>query len=131
MRQEISLLIVRVILGIIFFFHGLSKYMGGISNTAAWFESIGLSGMLAYVVGSLEMVGGALLIIGLGTKILSALFAIVMIGAIFTVKLPAGLLGNGQGAGYELDLALLAMSVALLVSGNRLFSLDHVLFGEE
>jgi putative oxidoreductase len=54
------------------------------------------------------------LIIGFGTKIISALLAILMIGAILKVKLSLGLLGNGQMEGYELDLALLPWQSILL-----------------
>jgi putative oxidoreductase len=42
----------------------------------------------------IEVVGGIALILGVGTRIASALFGLIMIGAIFTVKLPDGFL-NG------------------------------------
>jgi hypothetical protein len=45
----------------------------------------------------------------------------MMVGAIFTVKLKRRLVG-----GYELELALLAMSLHLLLSGNQFFAMDHV-----
>jgi putative oxidoreductase len=125
---ELGLLISRIMLGISFFVHGLSKFQGGIGNTANWFDSIGIPGLLAYVVATIELVGGLLMILGLGTRIIAVLFGIIMLVAILKVKLSAGFLGDGQRSGYELDLVLLALSSLLALSGSRLYSLDHLFF---
>ncbi|GAX91622.1 DoxX family protein [Effusibacillus lacus] len=125
-KNEWGALILRVVLGITFLAHGISKFQMGVGNIAGWFGSIGLPGFLAYVVATLELVGGIALIIGLGTRFVSALLGIVMIGAIFKVKLSAGLLGSGQSAGYELDLALLAMASYLFMNGSILYSFDSL-----
>lgn len=123
---EWSAFIIRLVLGITFFVHGVVKFQGGIANTAGWFDSIGLPGILAYVVAFIETVGGLALILGIGTRIFSALLAVVMVAAIFKVKLAAGFLGNGQMAGYEFDLALLAMSVSLALTGSSFLALDQL-----
>jgi len=107
--------------------HGLVKFQGGVENTAGWFASIGLPGFLAYTVAFIELVGGIALVLGLGTRIVSALLGLVMIGAILKVKLAAGFLGNGQSAGYELDLALLAMAASLAITGSRLYAADQLM----
>lgn len=127
-RNEAGAVILRVILGLTFFIHGLVKFQGGIENTVGYFESLGLLGFLAYVVAFIELIGGLMLILGIGTRIVSGLFAIIMLGAIFTVKLSVGFLGDGQMAGYELDLALLAMAVFLLIANSTSFSLGNRLF---
>ncbi|WP_217499367.1 DoxX family protein [Parageobacillus sp. VR-IP] len=101
--------------------HGFTKFQGGIENTAGFFSSIGLPGFLAYLVGEVELIGGILLILGLGTRIIAGAFAAIMVGAIFTVKLKSGFVG-----GYEFELALLAMSLHLLFSGNQFFAMDNV-----
>ncbi|OLN21244.1 oxidoreductase [Domibacillus antri] len=124
-KNEAGALILRVTLGIIFFVHGLVKFQGGIGNTAGWFDSIGLPGFLAYIVATVELVGGIALILGIGTKVVSALLALILIGATLKVKLAAGFLGNGQVAGYEFDLALLAIAVYLVLNGSKLFSAAH------
>ena len=129
-KFEVSTLILRVILGVSFFIHGLVKFQGGIENIAGWFESIGLPGALAYVVAFVEMVGGLAVVIGLGTRIVSVLLSLVMIGAIIKVKLAVGFLGNGQMAGYELDLAFLAMAVVIAINGSNIFALDHLIFNK-
>ncbi|HVH96085.1 MAG TPA: DoxX family protein, partial [Bacillus sp. (in: firmicutes)] len=117
----------RVVLGITFFIHGFVKFQGGIENQVGWFSSIGLPGFLAYVVAIIELVGGFALFIGLGTKVISALLAILMIGATVKVKLSLGFLGNGQMAGYELDLALLAMAAYLAINGSKLLSMNQLI----
>ncbi len=119
---HIGLVMIRLALGILFFSHGFFKFSDGIENTVAFFETIGLSGFLAYVVGIIELAGGVLMILGLGTRIVSVLFAIILIGALLTVKRSTGMLG-----GYELDLALLAMSISLMLGGGGPFSLWNFL----
>lgn len=127
-QNGIGALILRVTLGVLFFIHGLVKFQGGIENIVGWFESIGLPGFMAYGVALVELIGGIALIIGLGTRLVSALLALLMIGATLKVKLSVGLLGNGQMAGYELDLAFLAMSLYLVINGSNLFSVNQLIF---
>jgi putative oxidoreductase len=127
LKNEVGALILRVVLGITFFIHGFVKFQGGIENQVGWFSSIGLPGFLAYVVAIIELVGGFALFVGLGTKVISALLAILMIGATVKVKLALGFLGNGQMAGYELDLALLAMAAYLAINGSKLLSLNQLI----
>ena len=126
-KNELGHFILRVILGFIFFIHGLSKFQGGISNTAGFFDSIGIPGFMAYVVAVIELAGGIAVILGIGTKMVSVLFAFIMLGAIFTAKLSAGLLGNGQMAGYELDLLLLAASIYFVLAKESPLSLGSKL----
>lgn len=125
-KNDIGALILRVTLGAIFLAHGIVKFQGGIENIVGWFSSIGLPGFMAYGVALFEIIGGIALIIGLGTRIISALFSLLMIGAILKVKLSVGLLGNGQMAGYELDLAFLAMAVYLVITDSKLLSINQL-----
>jgi len=128
-KYEWALFILRIVLGLTFLIHGIAKFQMGLGNVAGWFESIGVAGVLGYVVAFIELIGGVALILGFGTRVISALLAFVMLGAIFTVKLPAGFMGNGQTAGYELDVALLSVALALCLSGSQLFALDNKWFG--
>lgn len=122
-------IIMRVVLGIIFIFHGVDKFQG-ISNVEAWFSSIGIPGVLAYVVAAIELIGGILLILGLFTRYVAGLFVIILIGAIITAKLSAGLLGNGQMAGYELDLGFILVSLYLVVADRSPFSVDRFIMSK-
>jgi putative oxidoreductase len=127
-KIEVSTLILRLVLGVTFFVHGLVKFQGGIENIVGWFDSIGLPGGLAYGVALLEMVGGIALFVGLGSRIVSALFVLLMLGATVTAKLAGGFLGNGQGAGWELDLALLVIALFIAINDSKMFALDKVFF---
>ncbi|UAL51555.1 DoxX family protein [Bacillus sp. CMF21] len=125
-NAELGGLILRIALGFIFFVHGLTKFQGGVENTAGFFDSIGVSGFLAYPVAIIEAAGGILLMLGLGTRIVAALFGLIMLGAIFTAKLGSGFIG-----GYELDVALLAMSIYLVLSGSEFLSLEKVIIKDK
>jgi uncharacterized membrane protein YphA (DoxX/SURF4 family) len=124
-NKEIGTVILRIIIGLIFFIHGFVKFQVGIENIAVWFNSIGIAGFMAYVVASIELIGGIALIVGFGTRVVSVLFALLMIGAIVKVKLAAGFLGNSKMAGYELELAYLAISLFLAINGSKKFSVGQ------
>ncbi|TRZ38459.1 DoxX family protein [Niallia circulans] len=119
---HIGIVVIRVVLGVIFFAHGLSKFQGGIENTAGFFTSLGLPGFSAYLVAGIELIGGALIILGLATRIIAALFAAIMVVAIATVSLQNGLVG-----GFEFDLSLLAMSLLLVLNKEQAYSVDNVI----
>lgn len=132
---EIGQLILRIGLGLTFMIHGYLKFAGGIANVSGWFESISLPGFMAYVVALIELVGGFAVILGLGTRIVSALFAVIMLVALFKVKLAAGFTGSPQAAGYEFEFILLVMSAALAFSGSPLLSVERLflktMFGDQ
>jgi putative oxidoreductase len=130
MKTTVVTVIMRVVLGIILMFHGIAKFQMGLGNVEAWFDSIGIPGVMAYLVAALELVGGIMLIAGLFTRYVSALFVAMLVGAIFTAKLSAGLLGDGQSAGYELDLGLMLVALYLAVDGGRAFSVDQLIMGK-
>ncbi|MCC3381194.1 DoxX family protein [Paenibacillus farraposensis] len=116
----------RVTLGILFLAHGIAKFQMGLGNVAGWFSSIGVPGFFGYVVAVIELVGGIALILGLFTRYVSGIFVIMLIGAIFTAKLSGGLMGNGQGAGYELDIAFILVALHLAFAPTTRLSLDFL-----
>lgn len=130
-KLGLSTLLLRIVLGISFFVHGLVKFQGGIENTVGWFESIGIPGFFAYAVGVVELVGGIALVLGLGTRVVSALLALIMVGAILKVKLAIGFLGTAEMAGYELDLAFLVIAIFLAVNGSKLWAVDQANFNKK
>jgi uncharacterized membrane protein YphA (DoxX/SURF4 family) len=128
MKIQTMSTIMRVLLGIIFMAHGIAKLQMGVGNVAGWFGSMGIPGFVAYIVVFLELIGGICLIAGLATRFFSIALIITLLGAIITVKLPAGLLGNSQMAGYELDLALMALAAYFAFANERGFGADQLLF---
>jgi len=125
-KDEWGLSLLRVFLGITFLVHGVDKFQGGIANTAGFFESLGLPGFSAYIVALIELIGGIALIVGLGTRVVAALLVIILAVATIKVKFAIGFLGNGQMAGYELDLALLVIAVYFVLKGRTLWAIDNI-----
>ena len=126
-RYEVGALILRVVLGIVFLAHGAAKFQGGIENIAGWFDSIGLPGGLAYIVATIELVGGIALILGVGTRVVSALIGLIMVGAIFKVNFAIGFLD-----GYAYDFVLLFVAIYLVLNGSKLLALGQFFYkGQE
>lgn len=133
-RAGFGLTILRVLVGITFMAHGSQKLFGwfggyGLAGVAQWMESIGLAPgyLMALMAGSAEFFGGLALVIGLLVRPASAVLAITMLVAIFSVHI-----GNGffmANNGYEFALALLAATLALLVEGAGRLSLDKRIAG--
>ena len=75
-----------------------------------------------YLAGSIEFVGGVLLLAGLLTRLAALLLAADMVGAILTA-------GRNVGGVFHLGLApaLLALMMALLVTGGGAFAADKLL----
>lgn len=126
---EYAPLILRLAVGIVFLAHGWSK-LGDLGGTTQMFGNMGMpaAGLMAASVAAVETFGGAALILGIGTRIAAALLSIVMLVAIVMVKAKTGLIAP-MGAplpGAELDLALLAGCVALILQGSGRLSLDGV-----
>ena len=74
-----------------------------------------------------ELVGGLLVGVGFLTRVGAFFIACVMLTAIVGVHLPGGFFAANRG--YEYPLALLAMSLALLISGAGQASVDRALGG--
>ena len=124
--EPLGLLMLRVALGIIFIYHGFPKlaHMGG--GMQGFFVQHGLPGYFVYVSGILETFGGALLIIGLFTRVAALLLAIEMGVAIWKVHSGGGYMAVHN---YEFPLAMAAGCFALATLGAGLVSLDHPLSG--
>jgi putative oxidoreductase len=123
--QPISLLALRVVLGIIFLYHGYPKLARSHPNMHGVFIEHGMPGYFAYVAGIIETFGGGLLLLGLFTRPAALLLAIEMGVAIWKVHS-----GHGYYAVYEYEfpLILAAACFALATVGAGLISLDHPLF---
>jgi putative oxidoreductase len=123
-----GLLVLRVVTGVIMIVHGWQKFfVDGIGGVSAFFASMGIpaAGAGAVAVATIELVGGLLLLAGLGTRIVGALFAAAMIGAIVFVHVANGFLA--AGGGYEFVLLLAGVGVALALTGGGRFSVDALI----
>ena len=74
-----------------------------------------------------ELLGGLLVGLGFLTRIGAFFIACVMVTAIMGVHLPGGFFAANRG--YEFPMALLAMALALLISGAGQASVDRAMSG--
>jgi putative oxidoreductase len=117
--------VLRLSLGSMFVAHALLKYLVFTpAGTVKFFESIGLPGPLAYVTIVAELVGGALILLGLGTRFVSAALIPVLLGATWA-HAGNGWLFTAANGGWEYPafLALAALAQALL--GDGAFALGN------
>ncbi|MBI2658565.1 DoxX family protein [Candidatus Woesearchaeota archaeon] len=120
-----TLALLRVVLGIVFAYHGYLKLFapGGFTGTVGFLTTLGipLPTYSALLVAAVEFLGGIFLLLGMVTKWSSLLLIIDMLVALFMVHLKNGLLVSKGG--YEFVLVLLAGLVVVLVNGAGSFSL--------
>ena len=74
-----------------------------------------------------EFVGGILIGLGLLTRVAAFFIACTMLTAVIGVHLAGGFFASNKG--FEYPLALLAMSLALLISGGGMLSVDRAIGG--
>ncbi|MGP4018941.1 DoxX family protein [Saccharopolyspora sp. 5N708] len=118
----------RLGIGVILFAHGWQKIVDfGVAGVAQGFTSLGipLPHVAAWYAALVELVGGAMLIVGLLLPLVGVLVAVEMAGALFLVHLPFGLFAP---TGFELVLAIGVAALALGFNGGN-WSIDHALFG--
>lgn len=127
-----TLTLLRVVLGIIFAYHGYLKLFvkGALPGTAQFFAQVGipLANVSAVVVAFAEFFGGLLLLVGLLTRWASAVLIFQMLVAFFMVHLKNGFLVSKGG--YEFVLLILAGLVVLLVNGAGKLSVGKLFKGK-
>jgi putative oxidoreductase len=125
---------IRLGLGSVFMGHGAQKVLGSFGGPG--FNSF-ISGQTPFpfmrpawlwlaAAALSELIGGILILLGLFTRIGALLIACIMLTAVFGVHLPAGFF---LPKGYEYAMVLLAISLALLISGGGALSVDLALSG--
>jgi putative oxidoreductase len=129
---DVALLLIRVWLGITFVAHGGQKLFGwfgggGIPGTARYLEDLGIRpGRFWAVLAGLGEFGGGLLV-GLG--LLTALGALAIITTmVVAIAAVAGRRGFWvERGGYEYNLLIIVVSLALILAGPGSFALDRIL----
>lgn len=127
----------RWALGVMIFPHGAQLLFG-------WFGGPGFSAAIGMFTGAMhipwilaclailtECFGGALLILGLWTRVVAALVGVVMVVAALRVHLANGFFmnwsGGQKGEGYEFHILAVGIALALIILGGGRCSLDRLL----
>jgi putative oxidoreductase len=132
-----SHLVIRLALGVIFFAHGAQKVFGwfggrGLSATIAGFRQMNIPPAATVLAAFVECFGGLAVLVGFLTRPAALGLIGVMLVAIAKVHVAHGFFLNwsmtpGKGHGYEFNLALLAMALAILIGGGGVLSIDRLI----
>jgi len=128
-------LILRLVLGIVFFAHGAQKLLGwfggpGFSGTMGMFTGyLHIPAPLAFLAIAAEFFGGLGLILGFLTRIAAFGISVNMLVAIATIHHSYGFFmnwtGSQKGEGFEYHLLVLAITAYLMIRGAGAFSIDR------
>lgn len=134
-------ILVRLSVGAVFLAEGIQKFLYPDALGAGRFEKMGFeaAGIVAPLVGGFEVLCGALVLVGLATRLAAIPLAVIMATAIVTTKIPI-LLGHDLwgfhvrslpqygfwSMAHEMrtDWAMLLGSLFLLIVGGGALSLD-------
>ena len=136
-RDEVTPLLLRVLLGTIFCPHGAQKVLG-------WFGGYGFTGTMGFFTGTLhipalfaflaiaaEFAGSLGLILGLFTRVAAFGIAATMAVAVTMAHAQNGFFmnwtGKQAGEGIEYHLLAIAIALALIIKGGGKLALDRVL----
>ena len=101
-NADLAAAILRVSMGVLFLAHAWLKLaVFTPAGTAAFFESLGFPGFLAYVVIAAELAGGIALIVGVWTRFVSLALVPVLLGSIYAPHGAAGFFFSNEGGGWE------------------------------
>ena len=118
---DTGMFLLRLGLGIVFIYHGWGK-LQMMDSTIGFFSSLGLAPFFAYLVAWIEFLGGIAMILGVCTKWVGILLAIVMAFAVYYSKTAAGF------TSYELPLVLFFTALGVSFAGPGSFTV-HKLWG--
>jgi putative oxidoreductase len=128
--NDIGLLVLRAIVGIIFVVHGAGDiFEAGVSSNVENYRQAGipLAELSAPFAAYVQFLGGLALIAGLLSRLVTLGMVVVMAGALVFVhageQIPIG--QDGSGSGFALIMG--AASLAVVLAGPGRFSLDYVI----
>jgi putative oxidoreductase len=129
--------ILRLVLGVVFFFHGSQKVLGwfggyGFSGTMNFFtHNMGIPAVFAFLAIAAEFLGSLGLILGLLARVAASGIIVNMVMAILMVHRANGIFmnwsGNQKGEGYEYHLLAVAIGLAVVIRGAGAFSVDRLI----
>jgi putative oxidoreductase len=118
-------LLLRVSLGTMYLTHSVVlKWMTyGLDGTVQFFESIGLSAPLAYATVFAELIGGAMLVLGIQSRWVALALTPILVGALW-VHAGNGWVFSAEGGGWEYPLYLIVLSVVQALVGDGAHALS-------
>jgi putative oxidoreductase len=132
---DVALIVIRIVLAWIFIYYGAQKLFGafnglGIHRTALYFANTAhlRPGELFAVLGGVIEFGGAIaMALGLGSRLAGLALFGDQVMAMITVTWANGINPLTSSGGYELNLALVVMALAVVALGAGRLSIDNVI----
>ena len=131
---DTSLLVARIVLGVVVAGHGAQKLLGwfggyGFDATIGYFTGvIGLPYFLALSIILAESIGMIALVFGFLSRVVSTSLILIMLGAIITTHGEFGFFMNWfgvqAGEGFEFHLVVIALASVISINGAGAFSVD-------
>jgi putative oxidoreductase len=119
---DIASLILRLAIGTLFAVHGYPKLTT--HRKGEWMKNVGMPTALVPFAGFVEFFGGLGLLLGILTPIIAILSAIWMLS---TTWFSISKVKKKYQGGYELDITLMLLALALVFIGGGTFSIDHII----
>ena len=136
-RNDMSLAVLRLAMGVVFFAHGAQKMLGwfggyGFSGTMGFFtQNLHIPSVFALLAIAAEFFGGLGLIVGFLGRIAAFGIATNMLVAVLMIHHKFGFFmnwtGKQAGEGMEYFLLAIAAAVVVLVQGSGALSVDGAL----
>lgn len=131
--------LLRIACGAMLIPHGYVKLFAGATKGTAFFMAMTLGGHgkagagpfaeswlpIAYYIGALELVGGALLVVGLFTRVIAIQVVVFMFVGMALVHWNFGYFWNK--AGWEMPLMWMILAIVVLIRGGGDMSIDKKL----
>jgi len=139
--NDLTLTLVRLVLGVVFFAHGAQKMLGwfggyGFHGTMGFFtQQMGIPAPFAFLAICAEFFGGLGLIFGLLARIAALGIISNMLVAVATVHFRNGFFmnwtGQQKGEGFEYHLLAIVLAIVVLVKGSGALSIDRAIAGSD
>jgi putative oxidoreductase len=122
---DLASLILRLAIGTLFMIHGYPKLTPAQRKQGgAWMKSVGMPVGMVALGGIVEFFGGLALILGLLTPIVALLASLWMLS---TTWFSISKVKKKYASGYEIDVTILLVAIALALLGSGIYSIDHLL----
>ena len=137
--RNLTLTILRLVLGVVFFVHGAQKALGwfggyGFSGTMGFFtQQLGIPEPFAVLAICAEFLGGIGLVVGFLSRIAAFGIFCNMVVAVLLIHQKFGFFmnwgGTQKGEGMEFHLLAIAMTAVIMIAGAGAYSVDTMLTG--
>jgi putative oxidoreductase len=124
-RRSLGLLLIRVSTGAVFIAHGIMKWQNLPKIEGFFQQAFGFPAWLTISLAVIEVLGGLMFILGIGTRVVGVVLGIEMLVAIIITGI-----GRGWSA-HELEVLLMLLSFGLALAGSgrlralHIFEYDH------